>query len=360
MPRQSSFDFSPAVLRTCRTVHQEGVPLLYNNTFACELWYESDEDDEPYMSSFLRPDWNTNWPYGLEGDESKRLYSTSFLIKHVKKLDIVVKVLGDEGCSSTRQLVRKFVHGIKKLVSLSHLKIRLDLPLLPVKTPYVDIPKWTYENREITRDDYKNQALAPFAFLRRLEHVEFDGPDITIAEELKGIMTGDTPAVDFAMMLKSLNQYTFSCVLYEHCLVCRFVLRYLERAEHAADMEDESAFKQARTKIFSLITEHQEQARVKACRFDVTTKITTDEGTAMNLLREQTYHSEDFDDHETNGGMEGEILWKPHMQLDWERRNEDTDEDRQRRKAEEHLRPSLIRLREIVRWERDESPWTGG
>ena len=364
--RQSSFAFSPAILRTCRILHQEGVSLLYNNTFACELWYDDDNDfeydDGPYVSSFLRPDWNISGTH-LRMDGSKRFYTSAYLMKNVKRLEVVVRVLGDEGCSSTRQLVRKFVPSIQKLVALSHLKVRLDLPSLPVIIPWVDTPRWLYENREITRDDYKDQALGPFALLRRLKSVEFDGVDVTIAKELKTIMTGDAPAVDFARMHESLNKYTFGCVQYKHCLVCRMVIRYLERAEHAADMEDETAFKQARSKVFSLITEHQEQERAKACQFDVVKEPSADEAKVISLLPERAYHSANADNHdadvvslETGDGSE----WKAHMKLDWERRNEETDEDRLRRAAEERHRPSLIRLREIVRWERDESPWARG
>jgi hypothetical protein len=362
IPRQSTFNFSPAVLRTCRTLHQEGLSLLYNNTFACELWYDFDNDEEPYVSSFLRPDWNPNGTHLVARDD-KRFYSSRYLSKHVKKLDVVVKVLGDEGCSSTRLGVRKFIHGIQKLVAFSHLTIRIDLPLLPVKTPYVDVPKWQYENREITRDDYRNQALTPFALLRRLKHVEVHGIDSEIAEELKRVMTSNTPTVDLAMMHESLNEYTFACIRYEHCLVCRMSTRYLERAEHAADMEDETAFKEARSKIFSLIAEHQEQQRVKACQHDIIKKPVADEAEGLRLLPEQGYDSEDLDAEEDEIVISGRTdgsEWKTHMKLDWERRNDETEEDRLRRKEEEQLRPSLTRLREIVRWERDESPWARG
>jgi hypothetical protein len=364
--RQSTFTFSPAILRTCRTLHQEGVSLLYNNTFACELWYDDDSefefDDGPYISSFLRPDWNISGTH-LRMDGSKRFYTSAYLMENVKRLEVVVRVLGDEGCSSIRQLVRKFVPSIQKLVALSHLKVRLDLPSLPVGIPWVDTPKWSYENHEITRDDYKNQALGPLALLRRLKHVEFDGVDETIAKELKTIMTGDTPAVDFARMHESLTKYTFGCVQYKHCLVCRMVVRYLERAEHAADMEDETAFKQARSRIFSLITEHQEAERTKACQFDVVKEASADEANVICLLPGQAFYFPNADN--PDAGVDGLEVgdgteWKAHMKLDWESRNKETDEDRLRRAAEEQHRPSLIRLREIVRWERDESPWARG
>ena len=59
-PRKcNNFSFCSAILRVCRRLHEEGEPLLYDNTFPCQMWYNRPHQDYAgYRSSLLRGEWD--------------------------------------------------------------------------------------------------------------------------------------------------------------------------------------------------------------------------------------------------------------------------------------------------------------
>lgn len=358
--RQSTFHFSPAILRTSRALHEEGHNILYNNVFACDLWYNTTglEDEDIYASSFLRPDWNLNHSHLRLGDGSMRFYLSSFLLIHVKRLDVVARVTEDEGCSVTRQIVKYFVQGTRKFPQLAHLNIRVELSLPTTSSRPVDEQVWRYENGTISQEDYQDQALGPFAIMRGLKSVKVAGTSDEVASELTALMTGNLPVVDLGRMYELLSDYVQKNREYRHCEICSRAIGYLERAEHAADMEDERAFKKARSNIFALVADHQKQERVRACQNDPNADPEILSGNCKETLPEFE-RGPDYDGDDRLRASKC-TWWRESMQLEWERRNEETETDRLRRQAEEQQRPSLIRLREIVQWERDESPFSAG
>jgi hypothetical protein len=133
MPRQCNFQLNPAILRTCRELYKEGIEVLYNNTIACEVWCDREVRgvDNPYLSAFLRPDWNLNDDHHPSAKYGQWSYDTAYLLENMSRLDVVVRAAADDECYTIRQVVRKFAKGTRKLAQPSHVNIRLELPELP-------------------------------------------------------------------------------------------------------------------------------------------------------------------------------------------------------------------------------------
>jgi hypothetical protein len=334
--RQSTFQFSPAILRTCRTLHAEGIEVLYNNVISCEVLcdFTCHIRVEPYQSSFLRPEWTISGDNILcaSGGFHEILYDPRALMSRVKRLDIVVRVRYGDECSSTRRAVQAFVQGTTKLPQLSEVTIHLLIP--DNLTHYVD---WRYENEVIPREDYRALALGPFAQMRGLRSVNFTGVSTSVADELTPMMIGDSPVVDLPKMYEAMRTYLNRRVEYGHCNRCRLAFEYAERADHEQDMEDEAAFKRSRTKVFSIIDQHEELDRAIACQYDPITSYES------NSVQAQT--GIDALGSEEHSDKEREIFRKD--------MDGDTDADREVKRVQEEQRPSLKRLREIVCRERE-------
>jgi hypothetical protein len=334
--RQSTFHFTPAILRTCRALHAEGVEVLYNNVISCEVLcdFTCHIREGPYQSSFLRPEWTINGDNVLcaSGGFHETLYDPRALMSRVKRLDIVVLVRYDDECSSTRRAVQAFVQGTTKLPQLSEVTIHLLIP--DNLSRYED---WRYEYEIISREDYRALALGPFALMRGLRSVSFTGVLTSVADELTAMMVGHSPVIDLPRMYKAMRTYVSRRVEYGHCDRCRLAFEYAERADHEADMEDEAAFRRSRTKIFSIIDQHEVLDRAIACQYDPISSSESNSGQAQTGI-----NALESDEHPDK---EREIFRKD--------MDADTDADREVKRVQEEQRPSLKRLREIVCRERE-------
>lgn len=232
------YHLQPAILRTCRQVHQEARPILFGeNTIGIQIYATTaqDEFDSDSSDSFSSGDSSSDEdemePKTLFMNfELKRgpSYSQDHIpsIKKFQRIEIVIDTvyleLEDVGYD-----VRFLCSTLCKMPMLHYMSLHL-----------------LKECRRNSNKSNKNNhtILGPFGTLRNMRSVAIHGVPQPFAQRLKGLMLGNTPQADGKEMYRLLEKYVKGP---------KGSLSDLQKASVAVKELDFQKFKEIRSKILS-------------------------------------------------------------------------------------------------------------
>lgn len=252
-PRKcNNFSFCPAILRVCRRLHEEGEPLLYDNTFPCQMWYNRPHQDYAgYRSSLLRGEWDVMQRVDKTGRcESPMRRVPRYLVDNIRRLDLLVPVSDPCQLLSVINGMQDFVRGSRYMPNLSHLTIKLH-----IESDAAELEPGYRCRSKLSRKDYQELALAPLASRQGLKTVHLVGTTKQTADELASFMTTHppAPAVDLPGMFASLQRYIHKRIDVAQCERNYQVLSLITFAHQAADLGDLEIFKNARSHLMLLV-----------------------------------------------------------------------------------------------------------
>ena len=264
---KASFRFCPAILRVCRQLHEEGEPMLYENTFACDIWFDDNGNpSEGHHSSLLKCGWDV-WENPPRKDRASSLPVPPCLTKNIKRLDLSIHVPGIWWMLDMRAAVRNFVKGFERLKQVVQLDVNVQSDMDEDETQEV-FDDVSGEDVMVSKQELLDLAAGPLALMRCLQSVRFNGVSEKVARELASAMTQKTCAIDLPRMSDALSDYTLKEVSPTHCTCCAKKYNYLDLADQAVDLGDLEMFKTIREIVLAMLHKHQARKRGEVWRFD--------------------------------------------------------------------------------------------
>lgn len=232
------YHLQPAILRTCRQVHQEAMLILNGeNTIGIQIYGSEIEEDSEFESEYgfnfgFSDDSNDGFNDGFN-DEAEPItlfmnfdlemgtgYSGSCIpsIKRFQRVEIVIDTanldLGD-----VRYEVESLCSTLCKMPALQRVSLHLF---------------------EVTSHNKSHPFLGPFGTLRNLRSAVIHGVPLPFAERLKELMLGNTPQVNVKEMYRSLEKFVEGP---------KFSISDLEKASRALKELDFQKFNEIRSRI---------------------------------------------------------------------------------------------------------------
>ena len=268
-----SFTFSPAILRVCRQLHQEGEPILYDNIFSCDMW--RDEEMGVTRQALLKQYWEL-----FHRDESLMMpewnvprYVPRYVQQRIQKIDLTVYIGGRRSLVAVRRGVRDFAKALESLPRLAYLTIDVQFDFLnnddagPLRFKEIGDD----DEISLSRQQAAGMALGPVASIRGLKSVEIRNLTRSVAAELTSTMMASkqaSPIKDLQAMFDALDQYVNYNLTFAHCQYCERANNRINIAEQAMDLDDEAMFKFTRDQIVILVERHQARQRREVNKYD--------------------------------------------------------------------------------------------
>jgi hypothetical protein len=182
----------PAVLRSCKQLRDEGLPILYRNTFGMDLHIDDEDDDRlEFQGHDLSQGWNVI-PY-----QARRQ-----LFQLVRKLQVTIYVEGDRDqdvlllgtgeSSGYRLVVSNLCERLLEMPNLASLHLTIAV-----------------QNKHQFADDNDigEQILTPLTLLRNVRCVTIIGVSSAYAQSLKGVMESHVHVQNLCAMRTALAIY---------------------------------------------------------------------------------------------------------------------------------------------------------
>jgi hypothetical protein len=233
----------PAVLRSCKQLRDEGLPILYRNTFGMDLHIDEDDDRLEFQGYDLSQGWNVI-PY-----QARRQ-----LFQLVRKLQVTIHVESDRDqklppldtgeSSGYRFVVSKLCERLLEMPNLASLHLTIAL-----------------QNKHQFADDNEigEQILTPLTLLRNVRCVTIIGVSSAYAQSLKGVMESHVHVQNLCAMRTALAIYLGD----EY-----FEDEDWEGVQEAVNICDIGLFNERRAQIVARIDSQQAAKRERLYMFD--------------------------------------------------------------------------------------------
>ena len=251
--RRTNYAFHPAILAVCRTLNQEGTPVLYEeNTVDVTI-----KEDRSHSRLSVTCDWM--------GSERSLIRVSETLNAKARRLRITIQVSSNYQAKTIRVMLRDVVGVLQANPQWCSLDFHLERLDPKDKTHDDWSDEWSDEEDEIRVTD--EEILRPLSLLRRLKDVDFSGVCPHFAAGLIEVMKSDCPVVDLPKMFNNLDYYTDSIFAddppLESSLDEVFVL-----AQNAMDEGNEAEFYKYRNKVMWEIDKIRSQELVDVFKHD--------------------------------------------------------------------------------------------